>query len=138
MNTNCLAVLLFNTRFLRRHLQDILKYILMENVLLCLAEIQVCHENDVSDIKQQLDTYEVHLNVEDDRYQIIGFCLLSFNEYEKLPGLSIFEIVKDSFCPGTVQILLVYRNLNSSLRGCRQITFVTLNRFCSLSKTPCS
>ena len=110
----------------------------MKNVLLCLAEIQVCHENDVSDIKQQLDTYEVHLNVEDDRYQIIGFCLFSFNEYEKLPGLSIFEIVKDSFCPGTVQILLVYRNLNSSLRGCRQITFVTLNRFCSLSKTPCS
>ena len=28
----------------------------MENDLLCLTEIQVCHENDVYDIKQQLHT----------------------------------------------------------------------------------
>ena len=38
----------------------------MENDLLYLIEIQVCNENDVSDIKQQLDTYEVHLNAEGD------------------------------------------------------------------------
>ena len=40
----------------------------MENDLLCLTEIQICPENDVSDIKQQLDAYKVHLNVEGDRY----------------------------------------------------------------------
>ena len=53
-----MTVSLLNTRSLRRHLQDILKdKNLMENDLLCLTEIQVCHENDLSDIKQQLDTY---------------------------------------------------------------------------------
>ena len=41
----------------------------MKNDLLCLAEIQVCCESDMFDIKQQLDTYEVHLNLESDRYQ---------------------------------------------------------------------
>lgn len=45
----------------------------MENDLLYLIEIQVCNENDVSDIKQQLDTYEVHLNLESDRYQNVEF-----------------------------------------------------------------
>ena len=47
----------------------------MENDLLCLTEVQVSHEKDVSYIKQQLDTYEIHLKVEGDRYQNIGFCL---------------------------------------------------------------
>ena len=62
-----MTVSLLNTRSLRRHLQDIVKdKNLMENDLLYLIEIQVCNENDVSDIKQQLDTYEVHLNAEGD------------------------------------------------------------------------
>ena len=77
----------------------------MENDLLCLAEIQVCRENDVSDIKEQVDTYEVHLNLEGDRHQNIGFSLsksTKFNENEKLPGVFILEIVKDSFSSGTV------------------------------------
>ena len=74
VNSNCLTVSLLNISSLRRHLQDIVKdKNLMENDLSCLAKIQVCRENDVSDIKQQLDTYEVHLNVEGDRYQNIGF-----------------------------------------------------------------
>ena len=45
----------------------------MENDLLCLTKIQVCRENDMSDIKQQFDTYEVYLNLESDRYQNIEF-----------------------------------------------------------------
>ena len=77
VNSSFLTVSLPNTRYLRRHLQDIVKdKNLMENHLLCLTEIQASHENYVSDIKQQLDTYDVHLNVEDDRYHNIGFCLL--------------------------------------------------------------
>ena len=77
VNSSSLTVSLPNTRYLRRHLQDIVKdKNLMENHLLCLTEIQASHKNYVSDIKQQLDTYDVHLNVEDDRYHNIGFCLL--------------------------------------------------------------
>ena len=69
VNSSSLTVSLLNTRSLRRHLQDIAKdKNLMENDLLCLTETQVSHENDVSDIKQQLDTYEFHLKVEGDRY----------------------------------------------------------------------
>ena len=101
------------------HLQDTLKdKNLMENDILCLTEIQVCHENDVSDIKQQLNTYEVHLNVEGDRYQNTGFCLsksVKVYKHEKFPRVSILEIVKDSFCSGTLQILLLYRSPSSSL-----------------------
>ena len=90
----------------------------MENDILCLTEIQVCHENDVSDIKQQLNTYEVHLNVEGDRYQNTGFCLsksVKVYKHEKFPRVSILEIVKDSFCSGTLRILLLYRSPSSSL-----------------------
>ena len=88
-----MTVSLLSTRSLRRHLQDILEdKNLMENDLLCLTEIQVCHENDLSDIKQQLDTYEVHLNMKGDRYRNIGFCLsksVKVNQHEKFPGVSI-------------------------------------------------
>ena len=107
----------------------------MENDLLCLTEIQVCREIDVSDIKQQWDTYEVHLNVEGDRYQSIGFYLsrsIKVNEDEKFPGVSILEIIKDSFCSGTVRFLLLYHNPNSSLRiSCNRLeTFLlTYNMF---------
>ena len=74
MNIRCLTVSLLNTRSLRRHLQDTVKdKNLMENDLLGLTKILVCRENDISDIKQQLDTYEVHLNLESDRYQNIEF-----------------------------------------------------------------
>ena len=115
VNRSSLTVSLLSTRSLRRHLQDIVKdKNLMENNLLCLREIQTCHENDMSDIKQQLDTYEVHWNVESDRYQNIGFCLsrsIKVNEHETFPGVSILEIVQDSFC----KILLLCRSPNSSL-----------------------
>ena len=48
---------MINTRSLKRHLPYILKdKNLKEKDLLCLIEIQVCRENDVFDIKQQLDT----------------------------------------------------------------------------------
>ena len=107
VNSSSLTVSLLSVRSLRRHLQDILKdKDLMENDLLCLKEIQVCHENDVSDIKQQLDTYEVHWNVESDRYQNIGLCLsrsIMVNEHEKFPGVSILEIEQDSLCSGTAR-----------------------------------
>ena len=67
MKSSNLTVSLLNTRSLKRYLQDIVKdKNLMENDLLYLIEIQVCNENDVSDIKQQLGTYEVHLNEEGD------------------------------------------------------------------------
>ena len=54
--------------------------------------MQVCHENDVSDIKQHLDTYKVHLNVEGDSYENIGFCLsrsVKVNKHQKFPWVSV-------------------------------------------------
>ena len=111
-NSNSLTNSLLNIRSLRIHLQDILKdKNLMENDLLCLTEIQICPENDVSDIKQQLDTYKVHSNVEGDRYQNVGSCLsrsVKVNKHENFPGVSILEIVKESFCSATLRILFLY------------------------------
>ena len=70
-NSNCLAVFLLNTRSSRRLAQDTVKdENLMENGVLYLTEIQICQENNVSDIEQHLDTFEVHLNLEGDRYHI--------------------------------------------------------------------
>ena len=91
----------------------------MENDLLCLTEIQVCCQNDVSDIKQQLDIYGVQLNVEGDSYQNTEFCLsrsIKIHEHDKFPGVCILEIVKDSFFSGTVPILFLYCSPSSSLR----------------------
>ena len=54
----------------------------------------------MSGIKQQLDTYEVYLNMEDDRYQNNGFFLSrckTINEHGKFPNVSILEIVKTVF-----------------------------------------
>ena len=71
----------------------------------------------MSGIKQQLDTYAVYLNMEDDRYQDNGFFLSrckKINEHGKFPNIFILEIVKDSFCSGTARILSLYRSPNSS------------------------
>lgn len=66
-----MTVSLLNTRSSRRLAQDTVKdENLMENGVLYLTEIQICQENNVSDIEQQLDTFEVHLNLEGDRYHI--------------------------------------------------------------------
>ena len=54
MNSSSLTVSLLNTRSLRGHLQDVVKdKNLVENNPWCLTEIQVCHENDISDIEEQ-------------------------------------------------------------------------------------
>ena len=52
------------------------------------------HENDVPDIKQQLNIHEVHLNVEGDRYQNIGFCL---SESVKVKKHEKFKLQKTVF-----------------------------------------
>ena len=83
-----------------------------------LAEVQICQENDVPHIKQQFNTYKTHLNLEGDRYQNIEFCLsksIKVTKHEKLPGVSILEIIKDSFCTNIIRILLLYHSPNSSL-----------------------
>ena len=75
-NNNCLTVSLLSTRSFRKHAQDMAKAEnLMENDVFCLTEIQICQENNMPDIKQKLDTYEVNLNLEDDRHQNIRFYL---------------------------------------------------------------
>ena len=134
VNSSSLTVSLLNTRPLRRHLQDISKdKNLMENDLLRLIEIQFCLENDISNIKDKLDTFEVHLNLEGDRYQNIGFCLsrsIKVSKHEKFPGVSVLEIVKDSVCSFTPRILLLYRSLSSSL----SIFYNSLETFLSTYK----
>ena len=76
VNENCLKVSLLNTRSLRSHAQYIAKDInLIENYVICVTEIQISQENNVPDIKQKSDIYEVNLNLEGDRYKNIGFCL---------------------------------------------------------------
>ena len=68
VNSSCLAVSLLNKRSLRRHLKDIVKdKNLMENDPLSATEIQVGH------VKQQLDTYEVYLNVKAISIKILYF-----------------------------------------------------------------
>ena len=118
-NSNCLTVTLLNTRSLRRHVQDIAKdKNLMENDLLCLTEVQICQQNNLADIEQQLDLYEIHLNLESDRYQNIGFCVSKSTrvvKHEMFPEVSVLEIVKDTFSTNKVRILLLYRSPNSSL-----------------------
>ena len=56
--------------------------------------------------------------MEGNRYQNIGFCLsksVKVNKHEKFPGVSISDIVKDSFCSGTLRILLLDLIPSSSL-----------------------
>ena len=58
------------------------------------------------------------MNLEGDRCEDTGFCLsrsIKVNEHEKFPGVSILEMVKDSFCSRTVRILCLHRSSNSSL-----------------------
>ena len=58
------------------------------------------------------------MNVEGVRYQNIGFCLsksVKVNKHETFPGVSISDIVKESFCSGTLQILLLDLSPSSSL-----------------------
>ena len=114
-----MTLFLLNTRSLRKHAQDIAKdENLMDNDVLSLTEVQICQENDVPRIKQQSDTYKLHLNLEGDGYQNIEFCLLKsikITKHEKLPGVSILEIIKDSFHTNIIRILLLYRSPNSSL-----------------------
>ena len=76
--------------------------------LLHVTEIQISQENNVPDIKQQSDTYEVYLNLEGDRYKNIGFFLsktMEITKRDKSPGLSILKTIKDSFFS---QILLQF------------------------------
>ena len=76
--------------------------------LLRVTEIQISQENNVPDIKQQSDTYEVYLNLEGDRYKNIGFFLsktMEITKRDKSPGLSILKTIKDSFFS---QILLQF------------------------------
>ena len=79
------------TCFLRCHAQCIAKDInLIENYVLCVMEIQISQENNIPDMKQQSDTYEVHLNLDGDRYKNIGFFLsktMEITKHEKSPGL---------------------------------------------------
>ena len=118
-NSNCLTVTLPNTRSLRRHVQDIAKdKNLMENDILCLTEVKIGQQNNLADIEQQLDLYEIHLNLESDRYQYIGFCVSKSTglvKHEMFPEVSVLEIVKDTFFTNKVRILLLYRSPNSSL-----------------------
>ena len=119
VNENCLKVSLLNTRSLRSHAQYIAKDInLIENYVFCVTEIQISQENNVPDIKQQSGIYEVHLNLEGDRYKNIGFCLskrMEINKHEKFPGVSILKTIKSNFFKNIITILLLYRSLNSSL-----------------------
>ena len=77
---------------------------------LCLTEVQICQQNNLADIEQQLDFHEIHLNLESDRYQNIGFCVSKSTrvvKHEMFPEVSVLEIVKDTFSTNKVRILLL-------------------------------
>ena len=100
--------------------------------LLCVTEIQISQENNVPDIKQQSDTYEVYLNLEGDRYKNIGVFLskrMEITKHDKSPGLSILKTIKDSFFTNIITILLLYRSPNSSLTICYNRVELFLSRW---------
>ena len=99
--------------------------------LLRVTEIQISQENNVPDIKQQSDTYEVYLNLEGDRYKNIGVFLskrMEITKHDKSPGLSILKTIKDSFFTNIITILLLYRSPNSSLTICYNRVELFLSR----------
>ena len=63
--------------------------------------------------------YEIHLNLESDRYQNIGFCVsksTSLVKHEMFPEVSVLEIAKDTFSTRQSQNLYFFsRSPNSSL-----------------------
>ena len=110
---------MLNTRSLKRHAADISRgRRLKENDILSLTENQITNDTDVSEIIEQVSTFEIYFNFCGVRHENLIFCLGQNNvlsKHETFPGISVIDITKNSFSHNTIRIKLLYLSPSSSL-----------------------
>ena len=82
---------------------------LTENDILCLTESQITNDTDVTEIKEQLSTFDIYFNSCGVRHKNLAFYLgqnIVLSKHEPFAGISVIDIAKTSFSHNTIRIKL--------------------------------